>query len=747
MLKMYRPKHYNYSYSRTTTILCYSMEYPIKVIKRFYPKPDTIKALTIAKNLTDAGSIIPKTTYLRPDTNIVTSARQIPIKPLITTVTDNKAIVKYDPAMADFIIKSKTFERNNILNLLKKLEKEEPNKNELNLETQPLLNNLYAIQSYRICAEPLRYLNLAINTKPLLDANIKQILKNLSNTTNLQDDEQQELILTLRNYFVKYPPTVDNAQTFLSILEKSNVEFKPLALKNNTEKDIVVQESQETTHVIKTKVTDKTISFSEKQQQFLQELNKVVDYMENLFKKYEKNPQEIFKDKDVDLWHNFVLNRGKILPMTPEEHVINNKFKQLYEQYVPKESDLFKQKKDIFKLFKEESTLPEILKTFDEEPCILPGDYELLIKKTQQALAILVDDKMLSTTDLKIIALNSSAAVLDDEGTFKLTQEAYKSFTPNASSLNFEYLNHYPQIDLILDKIKRKDFFIAHERKSMDENFVIQPAHLSHKTLVVFDECLGKNILVQIGMLTSTKDDTTFKIDDRQQTNPDFQKQFKSQMFRVLGTFMVVDTDDQLTIDMEATLFFKSKNSNNEIISELLYNAYSARKDVWSNNPYQLSYNADNEFLSNISKIFLEQKLRILEEKLLELKLLAKSSPEKYFEHISNLNIEKEKLLQEKNNQRYFSLLPEEFRKFIITFKIFEERQVIEEKKRVENNNKIKDAQTFSAFKKVKEDETKFNNEKTAKEKKEEYLKAKKQAVVNVKETAPINNLENETNS
>lgn len=220
----------------------------------------------------------------------------------------------------------------------------------------------------------------------------------------------------------------------------------------------------------------------------------------------------------------------------------------------------------------------------------------------------------------------------------------------------------------------------------------------------------------RVALLTSTDDNDTLLIDNYQLTNPDPEKQNKEQYIRPLNTFILIGQNEHLTIDVETTLFFHNKNSNNDSILDLIVSALKERENIWSKNNYQLPYTADENFLRNIALIFAEKQLKTLEEDLQKLQQLSETNPDLFAEKILELDQLKVKQKNEKEAQLYFSLLPPLFQKLKKALDLFKAKKQKDEKKQ----------QIAERIKESKEDKSKLvEKEKTAKQKREDYLKIK----------------------
>lgn len=437
--------------------------------------------------------------------------------------------------------------------------------------------------------------------------------------------------------------------------------------------------------------------------------------MNNLFLDFKNEPQKIILSPLLQIWFDYLNNRGSDLPLQPAEISINNELDLLWKTFAPSQKDVLAKIKNNFKTLKEHSTLEENLKQDCIKKCFTIDDYKNEIEYVKNALNFLKICGLLSENDIKILTINSSAALIDDEGTFKLTPEAYSSFPENKNALGFTYTEKKPQIDYILTQIKEKNYVIVDEYKNKPGS-VIDISYLGHKTLVILDDNTDKKIKIRIGLLTSTKDENTFLLDEYQQTNPDINKQDKKQYFRILSNFMVVDENEPLIVDMETTLFLHSVNSNDKDITEIFFKNYEDKKNIWSNNKYQLSYNANEEFIKKIAIIFFNNKLQMLEEGLKNLEEeLKKLTPQEKTEKLEALAQEKLKYMEEKKLQQYISLLPAQFQELYKTLTLFNLKKQKDDKQKKKQEFK-KNLENVMDLKKNKE-----NKIKTAKDKREDY--------------------------
>lgn len=543
--------------------------------------------------------------------------------------------------------------------------------------------------------EVLKYVLEIDKNKTIYDLLLEVLINNtlmqerdLKMAINILDVEKiepihKDIAILLRDYFKINHPTIELAEKFLKVWYKVNPDFQGIY--------DVPYERTITKKICEEKSLNNTFekSRADKEKELQLKISEIIEKTHSIFSENKHDYKEIINTDLFKDWLDFLESRGSVLYLQPEELVIYEKFKELFKNLAPKEEVLLANRKDVKQLLRNESNLPLFLLEDVSKQCFSPNDFRIEIKRIQDSLELLEKNNQLSITDLKLLALNSSVAIIDEENTFKLTQEAYKSLKNYAEILNFKYTNQKPQIEYILSKIENNDFFIANTVENVPGT-IMNVSHLSHKTLIVYDDILNKHIYIRIGFLTSAKDGTSIMLDKYQKTNTDYYKQKKEQRFRICSNFIIVDDNEPLTIDLETTLFFHGKNSEGKFINKILMEAYNLKKDIWSNNFYQKSYNIDAEFLHKITIIFFHKKLEFYEKKkeelIAKLKECAKNE-EEYIETLENLEKMKNDFLEEKRKRQYYSLLPEEFKQLYNIIKIFEL------KKKKDEDKKEKEAQ------------------------------------------------------
>jgi len=436
------------------------------------------------------------------------------------------------------------------------------------------------------------------------EENLRNILTELQKI-EVYSERKQEILYNLQIYLKRNPPTIENAQLFLNLWRKNKCEFTALDFKQKS-KEVEVSENKNNNK------DDKNKSLEDKQKIIMEKIDIMSEKMKQDIIKFEKDPTKTKLSDIIQYWSDYLKNRNKALSLQEKEIEIHNKLKTLWDISVPKQQDVLAKLKDNLKILKENSTLPPRI-TIDIVDCFNITDYNKEIKRITNIIELLQTKSLISFSDIKLLTINSSAAIIDAEGTFKLTQETYKSFNENKDSLEFSYTKDKPDMNYILTQIKEKNYFIIKEYKNKPGS-LIDIAYLGHKTLVINDTNTGKKI--RIGLLTSTDDKNTFLLDNYQQTNPHINKQEKKQYYRILSNFIIVDENEPLLIDMETTLLLQSKNSDNNDITGILQTNYENKKNIWSDNEYQISYNADKKFLRKIAIIFYKKQLEMLEEHL-----------------------------------------------------------------------------------------------------------------------------------
>lgn len=557
---------------------------------------------------------------------------------------------------------------------------------------------------------------------------IEQFLSHVD-SDSISYNEKENIMHILREYFKTVPPNIKIGENYLRLWKKGNYEYIPPAIVNKKEIDLPNKNN------IAIKQKDSR-TYEEKLQDALIERNKNISEMTKMLDKCANNPKDILNSEELKEWYKYLKKSGNVLAPSDEEHFIDKILKEIYIKNAPNMDDVLKNIKDPEKYLKDKSTLPSDMKEPLLDKLFTSEDYTSNIKKIKNALHLLNDDKKtLSIEDLQMLSLRSNAAVVDDEGTFKLTEDAYKAISENKIYLEIEDLDTYPNSESIMKKISIRDYVIVNNSTDLPGT-IIDAAHISHKTLVIYDDSIGKNIYIRLGVLTSSKSDSTVSLDEYQRTNTDPEKQLKNQMFRAFQRFMVVDENEPLDLDIETTLLFYYLNTFGDSFSEILYDLFESKKDIWSKNPYQCSYQIDQEFLSKLVRIYFEKELQKLEQELhkfeQELDILKNDSNDnsiQLFEKTKLLNTSKQKYLEDKQHQQYISSLPKEFRLIHKINKIFESKVEFYNKRQKEKDIKQEKQKFMELQKKVlnkeKQQETQIFN---AKKKKEDYLAAKKTA-------------------
>lgn len=690
-------------------IFCNSFHY-----KTFTPLSCSSKIYTLSKRFFPGNN---------QSKQIIVATQQLIPRPPVST-----ALVQYNPIVTQNFLAYRNSSNPRLAVQLDKYCKES-SKPKIDHKTVvgPIKPVIQKVLDYVLNIEPninhikdlMFFINGRISTERVISQEyLSKILQHL-NRNNLPAEQQEQLMLLLRRYFEINLPTLENARMFLEIWDKGNYKFRPLRY-NPVKENIIKKEENNPDTMISTD----NIVYIDKKEEVLNKIKTVCNMMKLLFIEYKDDPEKIIYSKNLALWINHIETRGSVIPLQPEEISIYDKLEELKKKYIPKEEELLKSEIDRLKVLKDNSSLPVHLQKEALDKCYLPEDYDLEIKNIKEIVKILHNNNI-SQNDLKLLSINSSATTIDQEGVFKIAQEAYKSFTKHANALGFKYLNNYPEVEHIISQIRDKKFVIVNNIPPAPGS-IVSVAHLSHKTLIVPDEKVGRNVLVRTGLPTSTKDGITIQIDTCQITNIDIDKQNKDQMFRIPSTFIVVDENEPILIDLEMTLSFRGENSKGESIIEKLVAEYDSKKDIWSANPYQLTYTADHEFIRKLSLIFLEKKLLTLEKDAQKLNdKLDTLSRKEYDEEISRLRIAKEKEKQEKETQRYFSLLPEEFQNLERSLRLFKVRIKKDQNQQKGKEHKKQLEDSHAEFKAAKREEQGTSTIKTAKQRKEEYLKMK----------------------
>jgi hypothetical protein len=402
----------------------------------------------------------------------------IPREPLVLiTKVPQKALVLYNPQRTKELIQNylhykHTFKGNAEQYFVQNVSPHLQNLLNQYLSTNPSINDIPAM---------IQYIHVAsLNNYKISENLINNFLQKLK-TKNTLDLHETTLLKSLRKYYADNPTlTIENAFLMLNLWHKAALEFTPYAFlpqKSSVEKPLEKHNEEKVSfEVLKIQAYNRMFNITEKMNTLLTE-----------------EPEVILKSPLLVEWADYMTIRSSSLELQKEETIINNALKKLYEVTVPQLEFLLQNKKDNKKFLKETSTIPQNLKEdfIDITQCYLPKDFAVAIQKIKECLKILENNNSISTEDIKLLTINSTAAVIDDEGTFKLTQEAYQSFHNLSKNLGLKYSEMKPQDKLILDKIKNKDFVILAEIKNLKNNAIVNSAYLSHKTLVIFDETLG----------------------------------------------------------------------------------------------------------------------------------------------------------------------------------------------------------------------------------------------------------------
>lgn len=532
-------------------------------------------------------------------------------------------------------------------------------------------------------------------------------------------DDLNKYLIKLRDYFEKNHPSIQESKIFLEIWDNNNFTFEPLYIvlaKNKaTQHQANVDVKSETNVVTESKLKSETNITQEKPDKEKTYYEKLVEFqirmqiniykMKLLLITQKDNPSEILNSPDTKQWYQYMATRGSLLPLQEEEIAISQKLIEIGTNSMPSLESLLREREDKLKEYRKNSALPSYLIDNVLGKCYFPEDYLLMQQQVNEMLIILHNVKNLSVNDLKLLSRNSGATVLDEEDTWKISQKGYESFGDNPNGLGFKYLNSYPQYEHIMSKIKNKDFLIL-EAIPPTESTLISVAHQSHKTLIVFDDHLKQNIYVRIGLITSTKENNIM-IDKNQVTNPDIDKRAKAQMFRILSKFIVVADDEVKKIDLEMTLFMRSTPNNKESIIANLLKEYETKQNIWSNNPYQLPYEANFEFIRQLTISFLETKLQQLihdwQKLENEFKILQAKGQEAVNNKTKSLNKDRAKYLQEKKETQYFSLLPSEYQDIKRFERLLKTKMKIDSKRQQKQDKKSKQEENIMKYQKEKE--------------------------------------------
>lgn len=465
-------------------------------------------------------------------------------------------------------------------------------------------------------------------------------------------------------------------------------------------------------------------------------LDESINMINLILEHYKNNPEQILSSEEIIKWYHIMEKRENIIPLEQIEIDFYNLLKPLSEKYVPKKEEILKDQKDNFKDLKENSKIPLHLQNVLLKPNILPEDIEFNINAIQEAIELLKKND-LSINDTKLLSRNADTLTIDNEGTLKFTQEAYKGFPQNKEKLGFTYSTDKPEYNTIIDAIKNNNFKIANAI-SPPADSIVALAHTSHKTIIVEIKVEGQIQLVRIGMATSTKSSDTFFIDNNQVNNPDPVKRDKEQRGLIFSTFIIVSPEEaqNLTYDLEMTTYFKGRNSDGEYIVQKICDELIAKKESWTNNQYQHTYTATQEFVKTVAIISYEEDLRCLEQQLLHLNNeLSSLSLEEQAIKLHELETQKNKIIEDKEKQRQFNQLPEHLQQLYKIEKLIEQQKQkeLERKKKIEQDQeKNRRMEEQKEKLKQKEEEHEKIHGKSAKKKREEHM-AKKQTENNTK--------------
>ena len=672
---------------------------PYLLHKRFYPRtPHLIKAslenlkmLTPSNNVTALALYDPTIRtriiqYSQSHNPILASQRMPPIFPLVNNI--NKIIPK--PIVPRVILESTSKEIQLALDYFWIIEPPTP---------EDYINTLI-------------YLTQKISRKELISNDyLLNLLNHLKSEEHISTDYKTALLDLLRNYFQTNYPTEMIAKLFLKAWEDK--------IEKTTSLNTVKEESTPTT------LKEKALSFDEKKVKEQEKYDQIVPEIMKTLKLLENDTKALVDSGIVDKWLTFLDNREiSTKELTLEEKQIYDNFKRIP---LPDKKTVLSESsnKDKLQGIKGKSNIDSSLKEPLLKKHFLPDDYTIDIDKIKQILTDLEPNTTLTPTDLRLLSILSSATIIE-EGKVKLTQEAYIAFRKNETFFGIKYLTDKPLADHIFKKLENKEFIVVEKIEGKRPNEVLLTSPLLHKTIVIDDQDnQGKKIRLRIGMFTSSHLDGTFKLSDTQEINLEVEKQNREQRFLIFPYFVLVDHDEPIFINIDATLFARGRNREGENVLDILINQYKEQQSTWSNNPIQEPFVVTLDVLRKLTQLFYERHLQELQAKYASLiKELNELSEKRREETLEEWENEKKNELIQQEDRLYFRELPIVFQNLIKALHRFEELnqkdQQIKEKK-----DKKKKVNVLMELQKEKEALKKKGEGLTAKEKKEQYIKNK----------------------
>jgi hypothetical protein len=501
------------------------------------------------------------------------------------------------------------------------------------------------------------------STNTLTDQQLEHLLLFVQNLPETFIQSKESILSLLKQYFDSYPSTLTNASLFLQLLDKHfpidnnanniNNNLIPTNINNTLQTDINNNPTIITLDDIRAQFSDKELSLK-------------AFYNWNLY--LEK--RDVFKD-----------------PFTDEELDFHHKVLKYYEKHAPDKETILASSKNKEQSQNIQHTLPSNLNKILNKKNLTFQDYEDDIKLLTDMLKYIENNPQMSLDNIKQLTVNLNLARNDAETKeLKLKQETYSMISKNSKELNIKTIDQKPSKDFILNKIKNKDYIIIKEVNELYDHDLIQHAVFSHKSLIIDDsDNSGKKFLLRIGFYTSSESKHSFSISKTQEFNKDPTLKNKTQYFAFLHSFVIVEEKESIILDIDATRFSRGFNKENEDITLKLVKILEETESIWSNNNITNPLHLTAEFIHNLNKFSVLQKLKLLQDDYNNIKKIFDGYSKKEQEKtLSSMEKKKHNYLLNKENQKYSKYLSEELKEAQKATKLFNE--LIEKKKKQQQN-------------------------------------------------------------
>lgn len=470
------------------------------------------------------------------------------------------------------------------------------------------------------------------------------------------------------------------------------------------------------------------LSLEEKKTAFLEKHNAIINKMKIAQINYEK-------DKSIDWttveeWMKYIETRGSVIPEYTLDEIKGNAFllKVFIENTDAKDIVVSKVEDNLGDLKKKSNLDKSLLSLLEKLPqqIFTIQDCEDSIRIYNEIRKVL-DTGMLNEPSILLLGIIADAMSLDEGNNPKLNRDVYAMQNTSPEQLGIKYTGKTPNVDEVMDALKNKRYYVRQSSEEIPPGQLVSTAPLLHKTIVI----LTKDGWYITAMFTSSKTDTEL-LSLTQESNVDPELANKEQRFVVFSRFILCKDIEKTLADLLALGFSHGINLEGENVHDKIIKCFEDKQHIWGNNEVQELMNFTPEILTNIIKIFLENKLEIVKNKYNEMKLELENMTEEQRERYHEKRLkQKENKINEQNEQKYLSKLPEKFQKLLISLNLFEKESKRQKEFAIEREAKSSKNKPFEEQQRKLKEERERTGQLTAKERREalqKQLKEKREA-------------------